>query len=92
LDAKARRMDIYPSNYGKATVTKADTLEKLADELGINKANFVKTVREFNAAIQPGDFNPVRHKLDGTCTKGAVDASFATFKGCGPSLTCLSAA
>ena len=70
LDAKARKMGIYPANYDKATTAKADTLEKLAVELGINTANFVKTVREFNAAIQPGPFNPDRHRLDGKCTAG----------------------
>ena len=31
---------------------------------------FVKTVREFNAAVQPGHYNPDRHQLDGKCTTG----------------------
>ena len=70
LDAKARRMDLYPTNYSTATSAQADTLEKLAAEIGINAASFVKTVREFNAAIQPGEFNPDRHRLDGKCTAG----------------------
>jgi tricarballylate dehydrogenase len=70
LDAKARKMDIYPLNYDTATTAKADTLEKLAEELDINVVSLVKTVREFNAAIQPGIFNPDRHKLDGKCTAG----------------------
>ena len=70
LDAKARKMDIYPMNYDDATTAKADTLEKLAAELDINVANLVRTVREFNAAIQPGTFNPDRHKLDGKRTAG----------------------
>ena len=70
LDAKVRKMDIYPSNYEKATTAKADTLEKLAAELDINVPNFIKTVREFNGAIQPGEFNPDRYHLDGKCTAG----------------------
>jgi tricarballylate dehydrogenase len=70
LDAKARKMDIYPINYEKATTAKADTLEKLALELDINAPNLIKTVREFNAAIQPGEFNPDRHRLDGKSTAG----------------------
>ena len=71
LDAKARKMDIYPTNYDTATTAKADTLEKLAEELGItNIPNFIQTVRNFNAAIQPGTFNPDRHKLDGKGTAG----------------------
>ncbi len=44
--------------------------EKLADELGINGANFVRTVSEYNSAVQPGNFNPDKHKLDGKGTKG----------------------
>jgi tricarballylate dehydrogenase len=71
LDAKARRMELYPTNYETATRVKADTLEKLADNLGIvNVENFIKTVREFNGAIQPGEFNPDRHRLDGKHTAG----------------------
>ena len=30
----------------------------------------MRTVREFNAAIQPGTFNPDRYKLDGKNTQG----------------------
>ncbi len=70
LDSKARKMDIYTTNYRKATVSKADTLEKLGEEIGVNVPNFIKTVREFNAAIQPGTFNPDRHQLDGKRTAG----------------------
>jgi tricarballylate dehydrogenase len=70
LDAKPRKMNLYTSNYSKATTAKADTLEKLAAELDINPASLVKTVREFNAAVQPGKYNPDRHILDGKCTAG----------------------
>jgi tricarballylate dehydrogenase len=72
LDAKARKMNLYAitGNYAQATVAKADTLEKLAAELDINVENFVNTVRQFNAAIQPGEFNPDRHRLDGKKTAG----------------------
>lgn len=70
LDAKARKLNLYPSNYARATGAKANSLEKLAEELDINAANLARTVREFNAAIQPGTFNPDRYKLDGKCTAG----------------------
>jgi len=70
LDAKARKMNLYPTNYAQATGARADTLEKLAQELEINVENFVKTVRGFNAAIQPGPFNPDRHRVDGKGTAG----------------------
>jgi tricarballylate dehydrogenase len=46
LDAKIREMGIYLHNYKNATTAKADTLEKLAEDLGLPVANFMKTVRE----------------------------------------------
>ena len=55
LDAKIRKMNLYHAELRKATTAKADTLEKLGAELDINVPNFVKTVREFNAAVQPGN-------------------------------------
>ena len=70
LDAKIRKMNLYTPNYQSATTVKANTLEKLAAELDLNVPKFVKTVREFNAAVQPGQYNPDRHQLDGKCTAG----------------------
>jgi len=70
LDAKARKLDLYPHNYDQATKAQANTLEQLGAELDINVENFIRTVREFNGAIQPGEFNPDRHRLDGKCTAG----------------------
>ena len=52
----------------QATVAKGDTIEELAERLGIDSEGLVSTVAEFNAAVQPGDFDPTR--LDGKCTKG----------------------
>jgi tricarballylate dehydrogenase len=72
LDNKARQMNLYPPNYVKATTAKAPTLEKLAEELDINVANFVKTIREFNAAV-PSDLPPFSTNvvvLDGRSTRG----------------------
>jgi tricarballylate dehydrogenase len=70
LDAKIRNMNLYTSNYKKATTVKADTLEKLAQELELPVENFLNTVRTFNAAVQPGKYDPDRHKLDGKGTAG----------------------
>ena len=58
-------MNLYTPNYDKATTAKASTLEKLAEELDLDAAKLVKTVREFNAAVQHGKYNPDRHQLDG---------------------------
>lgn len=66
----AKTIDMVRDEYRIKQVTKftADTLEELADGLDINKENFVQTVKEFNAACQPGDYNPA--VLDGVATKG----------------------
>lgn len=72
LDKKARTMNLYPPTYAKATTAKANTLEKLAQELDINEANFVRTIREFNAAV-PADLPPFSTNvvvLDGRSTRG----------------------
>ena len=75
MDAKVRKMNLYYSTYNKATTAKADTLEKLAEELGINTANFVRTVRGFNAAIQTGTkYDPNKLRLDGRGTAGVHPA------------------
>jgi tricarballylate dehydrogenase len=51
-----------------ATHVDAGTLPELADKLGIDPARFERTVREFNAAVQPGDFEP--SVKDGKRTEG----------------------
>jgi len=52
----------------QVTKAEADTLEDLARQLEIDVEGFVRTVREFNAAVQPGEFNPAIK--DGKRTKG----------------------
>ena len=51
-----------------ATRVDAGTLSELAEALGIDPERFERTVREFNAAIQPGEFNPAIK--DGKRTEG----------------------
>ena len=46
----------------------ADTLEALAEKLGIPSAAFVQTVKEYNAAVQPGELD-LDH-MDGKHTEG----------------------
>ena len=46
----------------------ADTMEELAEALDIDPAGLVRTVAEYNAACQPGEFNPT--VLDGVHTEG----------------------
>ncbi len=52
----------------QASVVKASTIEELAEGLGIDREGLVRTVREFNAAVQDGPFNPTI--LDGKGTRG----------------------
>ncbi|MDE2405084.1 MAG: FAD-dependent tricarballylate dehydrogenase TcuA [Sphingomonadales bacterium] len=56
--------------YRIREVTKAsgETIAELAKALDINVDGLEATVREFNAACQPGEYNP--SILDGVCTKG----------------------
>jgi tricarballylate dehydrogenase len=50
----------------------ADTLEELAEKLGIPSATLVTTVKEFNASVQSGELD-LDH-LDGKCTRGITPA------------------
>ncbi len=61
---------ILREEYRIREVTKAEagTIEELAKKLEIDPEGLVRTVREFNAAVQPGEFNPAI--LDGKCTNG----------------------
>src|SRR5215468_10833225 len=52
----------------EVTKAEANTLEELARKLEIDVDGFVRTVREFNAAVQPGTFNPAIK--DGKATRG----------------------
>lgn len=56
----------------EATMYKADSLEELADLLPINKTKFLRTVEEYNSAVQEGKFNPALK--DGKGTIGIVPA------------------
>ena len=68
FDRKHRQREVI-RGYEKATGFKASTLENLAQQLGISDiAAFTHTVREFNAAVQQGEFNPFQ--LDGKSAIG----------------------
>lgn len=66
----AKTIDNVRDEYRIRQVTKAtaDTLEELAEKLEIDVEGLKTTVAEFNAACQPGDYNP--SILDGVTTKG----------------------
>jgi tricarballylate dehydrogenase len=52
----------------EVTRAEADTVEELAKRLEIDPEGLARTVRAFNAAVQPGEFNPAI--LDGKRTAG----------------------
>lgn len=70
FDAKVK--PLLRPEYGDKNVTRivANTLEELAAKLeGVNAAGFLKTVREFNAAVRTAV--PFNHAIkDGRCTAG----------------------
>lgn len=59
FDAKAAPL-LRPEEYQSEGITKvtADSLEKLAKELGLDEEQFLRTVEEYNASISPETFNP----------------------------------
>ena len=63
-------MEILREEYRIRQVTKgeANTIEELAEQLDIDVPGLVRTVKAFNAACRPGDFNPAT--LDGKSTAG----------------------
>jgi len=61
------------TRYGSGSAPAiADTIEALAEKLGLNPAVLVQTVDEYNAAIQEGPFNPAIK--DGKRTQGIAPA------------------
>jgi tricarballylate dehydrogenase len=52
----------------QVTKAEANTIEELAEQLEIDVEGLKKTIAEFNAACQPGEYNP--SILDGVSTKG----------------------
>jgi tricarballylate dehydrogenase len=68
FDAKVEHL--LRDEYRIAQVTKAaaETIGELAEKLGIDRLEIERTVAAFNAAVQPGEFDPTR--LDGKRTEG----------------------
>lgn len=65
-----KTLHLLRDEYRIEQVTKGEavTIEELADQLDIDRDGLVKTVSEYNAACQPGDYNPTI--LDGVHTEG----------------------
>ena len=70
FDQKVTPLLLKPYSVRSATKVQANTLEELAAKLeGVNPEGFLKTVREFNAAVRTDV--PFNHTVkDGRCTVG----------------------
>jgi tricarballylate dehydrogenase len=66
----AKTIDMVRDEYRIRQVTKctADTLQELAEGLEIDAEGLIRTVKTFNSACQPGNYNP--SVLDGVRTQG----------------------
>ena len=67
-DSQVQPMLRVEYNLEEATKIEADTLEELAVKMGVDKTEFLKTIEEYNSAVQEGDYNP--SIKDGKSTKG----------------------
>ena len=68
FDQKTVRLQREEYRIKEVTKATADTIETLADRLGVDRSGLVRTVREYNEACQPGEFNP--SVLDNVHTEG----------------------
>jgi len=68
FDAKVEHLLRDEYRIAQATKARAETIGELADKLGIDRPALERTVDAFNAAVQPGEFDPTR--LDGKRTEG----------------------
>ncbi|AFZ69576.1 FAD-dependent tricarballylate dehydrogenase TcuA [Deinococcus peraridilitoris] len=66
FDAQVRPMLRKEYNLEEATLYQADTLEELVAQLDVDKAQFLKTIQEYNTAVQDGDYNPTIKDAKGT--------------------------
>ena len=68
FDAKVLHLLRDEYRIPQATRAEAGSLRELAEALGIDPDGLERTVRAFNQAVQPGEFNPA--VLDGKGTRG----------------------
>ena len=68
FDSKVEHLLRDEYRIPQVSMARADTIEDLSDALGIDRAGLIRTVREFNAAVRDGSFDPTA--LDGKGTDG----------------------
>jgi tricarballylate dehydrogenase len=68
FDQKVRHLLRDEYRIARVTMAEANTIEELAQRLDVNPDGLARTVREFNASVRLGNFNP--SILDGLRTEG----------------------
>jgi tricarballylate dehydrogenase len=68
FDAKVEHLLRDEYRIAQATKASAESMGDLADKLGVDRVGLERTMALFNAAVQPGKFDPTR--LDGKRTEG----------------------
>ncbi len=68
FDQKTKHLLRDEYDIPQVSKAESDTIEGLADGLGIDREGLANTVREFNAAVGAGEYNPTA--LDGKRTEG----------------------
>lgn len=58
FDSQVRHLLRKEYNLEEASFHKADTLEELACEMGVDKQTFFETIETYNQSVQEGDYNP----------------------------------
>lgn len=66
FDAQVRSMLRKEYNLEETTFYEADSLEELAAKLPVNQEEFLKTIYEYNTAVQDGAYNPTIKDGKGT--------------------------
>ena len=64
----SKTVDLIEERYSTGHPAVADTLEELADQLGLDRSKLLRTIRDFNAAVGEGSFDPIVR--DGKSTEG----------------------
>lgn len=75
FDSKTK--DIVEDYYFTGSCLEANSIRELAGELGIQPDSLAQTVEEFNASVQPGEFDPVRRDGKGTTGIKPVKSNWA---------------
>ncbi len=68
FDSQVRSLLRKEYDLEEATCIKADTIEDLAEKMNVDKNEFLKTIKNYNAAVNEGEYNP--SIKDGKSTTG----------------------